>query len=99
MSPPQRPGRRTVRSNQLERYMDRVLEEFNQEMAGKVAQAIGEYHRDFVEPRLAWLERPWWLKLWHFVKRTRRPDPVAERHAERPPEKAPEDARPSTESP
>lgn len=37
--------------------LERALEAFNQEQGVKVAQSLAEYHQQFVEPRLAELER------------------------------------------
>lgn len=65
----QRPGRRTVRANQLERHLDRVMSEYDMMMAARMSDALGQYHIRQVEPRLRWIERPWWLKLWHALRR------------------------------
>lgn len=55
--------RATVRAGKL----DKTLEQFNEEMGGKVAQSIMTYHNRYVAPlerRIAWLELPWYRKLW-----------------------------------
>ena len=60
-----RPGhksheRTTVRVGHLRQ----VLTGVNAEMGEKTARVIAEYHRTLVEPRLVWLETPWYKKLW-----------------------------------
>lgn len=62
----QRPSQRAVRVGTFERTMDG----FNAEISVKMAQAIGEYHTTFVEPRLAWIELPWYGKLWARLRRS-----------------------------
>lgn len=52
----------TVRRGQLERYMARVMDEFRDEMAKGTARTIAEYHTILLEPRLRWLEMPWWKR-------------------------------------
>jgi hypothetical protein len=60
---PNRPPQKAVRAGQL----DRTLEMFNAEIGQKVAESLHQYHVEFVEPRLAALEAPfyrrWWSKL------------------------------------
>ncbi len=52
--------------------LERTLEQFNAEMGQKVAQTLHTYHLDHVTPleaRVAWLELPWYKKLWDYGHR------------------------------
>ena len=53
-------ARRNVRVGALERTM----EDFNSEMGQKVMLSFQKYHDEYIEPRLSWLETPWYQKLW-----------------------------------
>lgn len=44
--------------------LERTLEDFNAEQGQKVALSIQTYHDKYIEPRLSWLETPWYQKLW-----------------------------------
>lgn len=50
----------------------------NQEMRQKVLETLYEYHGEFIEPRLARLELPWWRRIF-----TKKPEPY--KKTERPP--------------
>ena len=56
---PQRP----VRVGQLER----VLSQFNAEIAAKTARLIAEFHLTAVHPRLVELEMRWYQRLWRLL--------------------------------
>lgn len=65
-------GSSAVRAAQL----DTTLDAMNEEMSEKMARAIAQYHTMILEPRLKWLETPWWK-----YKSIRPPNPTAERVA------------------
>jgi len=56
---PKKAGSGAVRASRL----DDTLDAMNEETAKKMARALGDYHVEFVEPRLQWLEMPWYKKL------------------------------------
>lgn len=90
---PNRTPQKTVRAGQL----DKTLEQFNAEMGVKVAETLHRYHDQYVEPRLAALEAPfyrrWWAKLAAFARWLR---PVKESDFAQQPEPETEaDAAPS----
>jgi len=47
--------------------LEQTLESFNAEMGQKMALSLHEYHNKYVEPRLKWLETPWYGKWWFRV--------------------------------
>ena len=49
-------GSGAVRAKKL----DDTLDALNDEMSQKVARSIADYHTMILEPRLKWLETPWW---------------------------------------
>jgi len=57
---PADPNRQPVRVAQ----MKQILQQLDVNMAMKTTSAIRTYHQRYLEPRLRWLEMPWYQKLW-----------------------------------
>jgi len=58
--PPHRTRRKTVREGSLERR----LTAFELHIRDRVALTIAEFHEFTIEPRLRWLEMPWYKRWW-----------------------------------
>jgi hypothetical protein len=53
---------------------ERAMQAFNEEMGIKMAHAFYAFHREHMQPiidRLAYLDLPWYAKVWHWMKRQR----------------------------
>lgn len=55
---------KTARQGAVEDYMVRVTEDLKGELGAKMALLLTTYHLEQVQPRLEWLETPWYKKLW-----------------------------------
>jgi hypothetical protein len=62
------PSRQPVRAGDL----NRTLTGFNADIGHKVSLLIEAYHTRHIEPRLDWLETPWYKKLWWRLKEVAR---------------------------
>lgn len=74
MKKPQRLPQKTVRVGAFERRMDRIhaeIEGRQKDTEWTISCVLAEYHERFVEPleaKIAWLETPWWRRVWVRVR-------------------------------